>query len=72
MPPYPRGIAYLYEWARELHGRSGVGMSGLLPLTYATVFHWSQLTKQSPAPHEVLALFELDALMLHPPEPAAP
>lgn len=44
-------------------------MAGPLPVTWETLAHWSQLTDTRPAPHEVSALFELDAIMLNPPEP---
>jgi hypothetical protein len=65
-PDYPPELDYLRSWVRELHGRSGVGMSGLSPLTYSTIADWARLKGFVPEPHEVDALIALDAVMLYP------
>lgn len=68
-PPFPEAVEYLWEWAGELVGRSGVGMEGYAPLSFATVESWARLTHRHPTPDDVHALFMLDAVMRHP-EPA--
>lgn len=77
-PPCPDALAYLLDWAVELHGRSGIGPDGFVPLTYTTLADWAALTGARPTPLDVRALFALDAVMRHPdalapaPEPEAP
>ena len=66
-PPFPAALTHLYEWANELHGRSGVGMGGIAPLTYTTLLDWCTLTGRAVAPHEVAALLALDSAMMPPP-----
>ncbi len=65
-PPFPEELRYLYEWGIELHGRSGVTMSGLAPLTYTTIDAWCRLTEIALEPREVQALMILDSAMLFP------
>ncbi|MFH1603815.1 MAG: hypothetical protein ABIH03_07905 [Pseudomonadota bacterium] len=60
-PDYPDCVGYLWEWVLELHGRSGVTMAGLAPLTYETVAAWAKLRGVRPTPEEVAALLVLDA-----------
>lgn len=67
-PPFPETLRYLWDWARELHGRSGLGTAGVAPLSYTTVVHWSELTGNKPTHYEVDALMELDAILCTPPE----
>lgn len=67
-PEFPDTVGYLWEWAMMLHGRSGVGMGGLAPLSYGTVAHWSALTGERPTRQEVEALMRIDAAMSHPGE----
>ena len=62
----PEALEYLSDWLTELHGRSGVGMGGVVPLTYDTVYHWAVLTGRWPRPYEVAALLTLDAIQCHP------
>lgn len=57
-------MQYLLEWLYAVHGRSGVTMDGLVPLTYATIADWSRLMKVVPDPEDVNALFTLDAVLL--------
>ena len=66
-PDSPECMEYLLGWSNELHGRSGVDMSGLSPLTYTTVDAWARLTGRDPQPHEVDALMVLDRVRRHPP-----
>jgi hypothetical protein len=61
--PLPDSVSYLYDWATHMVGRSGVGMSGLAPLSYGTVRDWATLTGNDPKPHEVEALMALDSVM---------
>lgn len=65
-PEIPDAVAYLYDWALELHGRSGIGMEGVSPLSYVTVVTWAQLTGRDPQPDEVEALMLLDAVLRNP------
>ena len=50
-------------WVLELHGRSGVNMAGLNPLSYTTLMDWATLTDVDPDPLEVEALMALDAAL---------
>lgn len=62
-PEYADCVDYLWKWALELHGRSGVGMSGLAPLTYEAIMAWAALRGVQPTPSEVKALIDItDAL----------
>lgn len=65
-PPVPEAFVYLRRWLYELHGRSGVGMNGFAPLSYATIAYWADLTGQIVEPFEVEALLMLDGILLHP------
>ena len=49
-----------------LHGQSGVGVAGLLPLNYSTIFAWRDLEEIDIQPHEVQALLIIDKTMLYP------
>jgi hypothetical protein len=62
-PPLPPCVAYLYEWAMGLFGRSGIGMEGVAPLTFTTIESWARLTDRNLEPHEVEALLEIDLAM---------
>lgn len=62
----PECVAYLWEWIQQLHGRSGAHMSGLNPVSYATIAAWAALSGEHPSSLEVLALMRLDAVLLHP------
>lgn len=63
-PPLPECGRYLLQWLYELHGRSGVSMNGLAPLSYPVIAEWARLTGRDPQPHEVEALIRLDAELL--------
>jgi len=65
-PEVPEGFEYLYGWAHELYGRSGAGMDGVVPLTYATIEYWRRLTGNRPRPREVRALLVLDGALRPP------
>lgn len=45
-------------------------MSGANPLTYTTIMDWAVLTDRTVLPHEVQALFLLDAVMRNPDPPS--
>lgn len=62
----PDELRYLYNWARELYGRSGVGMGGMNPLAYSTLESWGRLTGRRPSPLEVEALLALDSVLRDP------
>lgn len=47
-------------------------MSGYLPITWPTLDAWSRFTGNVPDGEDVIALFALDAVMLHPGDPDAP
>lgn len=69
-PERPDALRYLLDWHHELHGRSGVGMDGFVPLTFTTIAAWAQLTERAPLPHEVAALLTLDTVRRNPPPEA--
>lgn len=66
VPPCPPQIQYLVEMAQALWGRSGASQVGLLPLSPTVLKDFCILTGEEIEPHEVEALFLLDAVMLHP------
>lgn len=70
-PPFPESLSYLWTWATELHGRSGVGQFGASPLGYGTIADWSRLTNTNTRPHEVEALLMLDGAMFYFPKTKA-
>lgn len=59
-------MAYLYERAKDLHGRSGVSMAGLLPVSHQEIAAYSGLTGWVPNVLELDGIRMLDAVMLHP------
>ena len=65
-PPYPEALEYLHRWILQLHARSGFGMSGYAPMTWATLDAWSRLTGNVPDGEDLDALFVLDAVLCHP------
>jgi hypothetical protein len=68
-PDYPHSVHYLREWVTELHGQSGhTSVGTLVPLTFTTVDAWARMTGNRPAPHEVVALLELDRTLCYPPD----
>jgi len=65
LPEYPEELEYLVEWVYQLHGRSGVGMSTVAPLSYATVETWIRVMDiQFIEPYHIEALMVLDAALL--------
>lgn len=62
----PLEMGYIYAAAGAMFGRSGVGMSGVAPLSYSTVRDWMSLTGTRLAPHEVEAVIALDGVMRTP------
>ena len=76
-PEFPEELAYLWDWTLELHGRSGVNMAGLNPLSYETIDAWGRLTDRQPTPTEVEGLILLDTALrseakAEEPEPDTP
>lgn len=65
-PEFPDELSYLWDWVKELHGQSGVGLSGWLPLTHTTIRDWRENMSITLAPHEVSALLLLDRALLYP------
>lgn len=65
-PEVAPAFEYLRTWLYEVHGRSGVGMNGLAPLTWTTLRHWREETGTTVRPDEARALMRLDAILLHP------
>ena len=62
-PEFPEELEYLWSWSLELHGRSGVSMAGLNPLTFQTIEAWAVLTDTVPTPQEVEGLILLDSAL---------
>lgn len=63
-PEYPDEITYLVEWAQNLHGRSGVGMGALAPLSFREVEAWARLMDIGGLePYEIEGLMILDGAM---------
>lgn len=62
-PPLPESVAYLYEWAKELFGRSGISQAGIHPVSHAEIAAWARLNDRRLMPHEVAALLAIDAVM---------
>ena len=65
-PERPEALEYLWRWAQQLHGRSGAGQFGLVPLTWTTLHDWAETTRVRLEPLEIEALMILDNVMLHP------
>lgn len=67
--PFPYSVSYLRDYAREIHGRSGIGEHGFAPATFEAIWRWSQFRGVRLAWHEVEALMRIDSAMLFPGEP---
>jgi len=65
-PDFPLELDYLLDWSKELVGRSGVGMDGPAPLSWATLSAWSDATGNQVSAAEASALMLLDGAMRHP------
>ncbi len=66
-PEPPESLWYLKEWSDELLGRCGVTAEGVAPLDWVNFDAWARRKRVDPEPHEIDALFELDAVRRHPP-----
>jgi hypothetical protein len=65
-------MLHLLELAKKLHGRSGVGMTGLAPLSYTTIRHYRKECGLARFSEKVIdTLILLDSVMLFPGEPKA-
>lgn len=65
-PELPEDLEYLWNWYCEISAGRGEGMNGPAPLSYVSIDAWSRLTDTEIAPHEVRAIFWLDAISRHP------
>ena len=65
-PPFPESLRYLYDWALEICGRSGVSQLGVAPVTYSTIESWMRLTGNQVSRRELRVLIQLDHVLLHP------
>lgn len=63
-PESPESLQYLTDILYQMHGRSGVGMSGLAPLSYDTIARWCELHETRLSSLEVNALVMLDSVLL--------
>jgi hypothetical protein len=72
LPEIPEGFEYLVQWAQDLYGRSGIGMSGAAPLSPTVLKDWAEGMDYAPLhPLEFEALFKLtDAMFVTDDEPA--
>ena len=60
----PEEVKYLVQWAEHLRGRSGLGFSGVAPLSFTTIKDWAELMQIGTLhPLEIDALLSLDAAM---------
>jgi hypothetical protein len=66
-PAVPPALEYLKQWSDQLHGRSGEGLNGLLPLSPTVVRDWAFLQQIYVLPHEFDALLMLDTVRRNPP-----
>lgn len=73
-PEIPASVAHLRVWLYELHGRSGIGMGGVAPLTFRTIADWADAyaIEPKPTPDEYAALMMLDTLLLTESQPKKP
>jgi hypothetical protein len=67
-PPFPCDLEYLYGYASELVGRSGLGMSGLAPVSNREIESFERLHGITLEPYEVEAIYRLDSAMRNPPK----
>jgi hypothetical protein len=65
-PRLPRTVRYLLDWTRDIRRGVGRDTNGLAPLTWVSLDAWARHTDHQPAPHEVDAIFLLDAVMRDP------
>ena len=65
-PAVPLEFAHLLDWSRTLHGRSGIGMSGVAPLRPSEIVAWAHGSGHNPTPAEFEALLFLDSVRRDP------
>lgn len=68
-PECPASLLYLLGLAYAVHGRSGVGMSGLAPLSWTTLDAMCRLSALTLDAEDIDGLFVLDSVMLNPTKP---
>jgi hypothetical protein len=70
-PEFPEEIGYLIAWAYQLVGRSGIGFSGVAPLSFSQIKDWADLMDIGELhPLEIEALLLFDAAITYEQEPA--
>ncbi len=69
MPDYPDELAWWHDRAKELLGRSGVGMDGFAPLSPVVIESWSGLTGWPVTPLDYDAFIVLDLALRTPGPP---
>ena len=62
-PDLPEPIEYVWDWWEELSAGRAEGFSGPAPLSWLDIDAWARRTDRDPKPHEIWALFLLDATM---------
>lgn len=62
-PEFPVALTYLWGWVHEIRQGLGVGMDGLASLTWTALEAWQRLTDRLLQPHEVEAVFAVDAAL---------
>ncbi len=67
-PECPPSMRYFLELLGRLHGRSGVTMNGVAPLSWPTLDAMTRLTGIEIDGEDIDALFLADAVMLNPGE----
>lgn len=63
-PVCPEALRYMRTLLYRLHGKSGVGMNGAVPLTYSTVFDFMHVTDTPLDPWEVDLLMDADVVLI--------
>lgn len=65
-PRFPEALRYLWEWYLDLRRGFDRGGMGESSLTWTVFDAWARRTQNDPEPHEVAALFRLDATVRDP------
>jgi hypothetical protein len=59
-PEIPDCLTHVWGWWWELHSRRQPAFDGEAPLSYADIYHWSQLTRNIITPDEIQILMRMD------------
>ncbi len=57
-------VAHVWTWFLELQSSRASYGYGPMPITWADIFHWQQITKTQPAAWELRALRMMDSAYL--------